>query len=157
SHTEQGSRLPIRVLIRSYNPRAVYGTLTVKQIAQGEAIPVGGSPMRVIVKPGLNAFRFKQPLASQQQSYTYEAVFQPEGVQTEQGEMIKGLTGDRVQNNSATTHVIAVGQRRILFVEQVAGDHQHLVDSLRGVSNSKFKVYPIVADQLPRAKGDLGA
>src|SRR5262249_18119696 len=157
SHTEQGSRLPIRVLIRSYNPRTVYGMLTVKQVAHGEAVPVGGSPMRVIVKPGLNAFRFKQPLASEQQSYTYEAVFQPEGVQTDQGETIKGLVGDRIQNNSATTHVIALGQRRILFVEQVAGDHQHLVDSLRGVSNAKFKVFPITADRLPQAKGDLGA
>jgi uncharacterized membrane protein len=155
--TEQGSRLPIRVLVRSYNPRTVFGTLTLKQISQGEAVPVAPSPMRVRVTPGLNAFRFKQPLANEQQTYTYQAVFQPEGVETESGEIAKGLPGDRVQNNSATTHVIASGQRRILLIEPIAGDHAFLADRLRGIGNSKYKVYTVAADQLPKGKGDLGA
>jgi hypothetical protein len=157
SQTEQGSRLPIRVLIRSYNPRPVYGMLTLKQVSQGEALPVAPSPMRVEVRLGLNAFRFKQPLANQQQTYTYEATFLPEAVKTEQGELVKGLPGDRVQNNSASTHVIATGQRRILLVEPAVGEHQFLADRLREVGNSKYKVYPIAVGQMPVNKAELGA
>src|SRR5262249_20230370 len=35
SVTEQGSRLPIRVLLRSYNPFPVVGTLTLRQMSDG--------------------------------------------------------------------------------------------------------------------------
>src|SRR5207237_668930 len=38
--TEQGSRLPLRVLIRSYHPRTVYGTLALEQIADATRVPV---------------------------------------------------------------------------------------------------------------------
>src|SRR5262249_43780052 len=119
--TELGSRLPIRVLVRSYNPRTVYGTLILKQIADGESVPVAPPPAKVRVRPGLNPFTFKQPLSSQQRSYTYQAIFQPEGVGDEQGPDRVGLEGDRVQNNSATTHVVALGQRRILLIEPNLG------------------------------------
>src|SRR5262249_39610046 len=89
--TEQGSRLPIRVLVRSYNPRAVYGTLVLKQITDGETTPVEPSPMRVKVPPGLTPFAFKQPLVNQQKSYTYQAIFQPEAVENEKGGITPGL------------------------------------------------------------------
>jgi uncharacterized membrane protein len=153
---EQGSRLPIRVLVRSYNPRTVWGTLVVKQIADAESTPIPGSPMRVQVKPGLNAFSFQKPLGSQQQSYTIQAVFQPEASLNDKGEMIAGLPGDRVQNNSATTHVIALGSRRILLVEQRQDEHQLLARRLREIGNAKFKVHTITADKLPEDRSQLG-
>ena len=95
---------------------------------------------------GLNAFRFKQPLANEQQSYTYQAIFEPEGVQLEGDVVLKGLPGDRVQNNRASTHVIALGQRRILFIEPKIGDHQLLVDHLARVGESRFKIHSITPD-----------
>src|SRR5262249_23669089 len=65
--TEQGSRLPIRVLIRSYYPRTVYGTLVLEQVADGTRVRVDDSPRNVQLQPGLNSFSFQQPLASRQQ------------------------------------------------------------------------------------------
>jgi uncharacterized membrane protein len=154
--TEQGSRLPIRVLVRSYNPGTVYGTLVLRQQSGAESSQVPPSPLRVKLRPGLNPFSFKQPLTNRQQSYTYEAIFTPEAVETEKGELVRGLEGDRVQNNSASTHVVALGQRRILVLEQKVGDHQLLVDRLRTMANSKYKVYAMPASRLPENKTDLG-
>src|SRR5262249_40030476 len=126
--TEQGARLPIRVLIRSYNPRTVVGTLALRQLSEGHAaVPVAieggtgveerGPPAVVRLRPGLNAFSFKQSLEAVQRSYTYEAVFTPIESVNDRGERVRGLVGDRVQNNSASTHVVALGRRRVLFVE----------------------------------------
>jgi uncharacterized membrane protein len=154
--TEQGARLPIRVLVRSYHPRTVYGTLVLKQITEGESAIVPPSPAKVQLRPGLNAFSFQQPLINQQQSYTYQAIFQPEAAQNERGQIEPGLAGDRVQNNSATTHVVALGQRRILLVEQNAGDNQLLADRLRAMGNSKYKLLTIPAARLPENKAELG-
>ena len=153
--TEQGSRLPIRVLIRSYHPGIVYGTLILEQNADSSRMPVDDSPRNVQLRPGLNSFSFQQPLANRQQSYTYQAIFQPKAVKNERGDLTPGLAGDRVQNNSATTHVVALGQRRILVVEPCAGEHQLLVDRLRAVGNSKYKVHAIAVDALPPDKADL--
>jgi uncharacterized membrane protein len=153
--TEQGSRLPIRVLVRSYHPRTVYGTLTVEQITDGTRLPVDDSPRNVQLQPGLNSFSFQQPLAGRQQSYTYQAIFQPKAVQNERGGLTPGLAGDRVQNNSATTHVVALGQRRVLLIEPRAGEHQLLVDRLSAVGNSKYKVHALTVDALPPNKADL--
>lgn len=153
--TEQGARLPIRVLIRSHNPRPVAGTLTVRQVSEGDISLVAPSPMRIQLKPGLNVVSFKQPLANEQRSYTYQAIFQPEAVQGTSGEWSPGLPGDRVQNNSATTHVVALGQRRILLIEQRAGEQQLLVDRLKTVGNAKYRVHAITVDQLPQNKAEL--
>jgi uncharacterized membrane protein len=154
--TELGSRLPITVLLRSYNPRTVYGTLIVKQITEGESTPVPGSPRLVRLRPGLNPFSFKQPLTNQTKSYTYQAIFQPEGVVDERGQAVAGLEGDRIQNNSATTHVIATGQRKILLIEQNLGDQELLEQRLRAMANSKYKVHVITPARLPETKADLG-
>lgn len=166
SRTEQGSRVPIRVLVRSYNPRTVIGSLTLRQTAEGQSDQVTinpapnvleiGPPARVRLRPGLNAFSFKQRLESSQQSYTYEAVFQPEWVENEEAKLVRGLTGDRIQNNNAATHVVAIGQRKVLLVEAVPGEHELLADRLREAGNNKFKVYPVSVEQLPKSKGDLG-
>src|SRR5205814_8375708 len=80
--TEQGTRLPIRVLIRSHNPRPVRGKLEVRQkaselvekdgkpevrntttlvpIVPGANVDTPGENARVILKPGLNSFSFRQ-------------------------------------------------------------------------------------------------
>lgn len=165
ARTEQGSRVPIRVLVRSYNPRMVIGTLTLRQINEGlsDMVTINpgpnvleiGPPARVRLRPGLNSFNFKQKLLDSQQSYTYDAVFQPEAVEAEGSGFVK-MVGDRIQNNNASTHVVAMGQRRVLVVEPTNGDHQLLVDRLTDVGNKKYTVHAITADQLPKNKTDLG-
>jgi uncharacterized membrane protein len=167
--TEQGARLPIRVLVRSYNPRPVTGTLKLEQLSEGRpAAPVGiepgpgvkerGPPAVVQLRPGLNAFSFRQTLEAVQRSYTYQAVFQPLESVNESGDVVRGLAGDRVQNNSASTHVVALGRRRVLFVEARghAGEHDHLIQRLQGAGESKFQVTSVTSDLLPIGKTDLG-
>jgi uncharacterized membrane protein len=162
SRTEQGSRLPIRVLLRSYNPGTVVGTLFLKRIVDGVPVPVEPyppgtpNPLRVRLAPGLNTFPFQQPLERAEKSYTYQAIFQPEGVVNERGEKIGDLVGDRVQNNSVTTHVVAMGQRRILVIEPAEGEHDLLIRNLTAMANSKYKVMAIPAGRLPENKADLG-
>jgi uncharacterized membrane protein len=152
---EQGAQLPIRVLVRSFNPNIVVGTLTVKQTSEGHSTDVPGSPRKnVPLQPGLNSFSFRQPLSPEQRSYTYEAEFLPEYVMLPGGERLKGLPGDRPQNNRATTHVVARGQRRILLVEPHTGDHQFLVDTLSH-STAKFQVDTIPVERLPPEKDKL--
>ena len=79
---------------------------------------------KVRLAPGLSTFKFDQPLgAAKGESYTYEAEFVPEGVLVDEGKGVelRPLTGDRVQNNKATTHVIARGRRRVLLLEARRG------------------------------------
>src|SRR5262249_23847423 len=121
--TEQGGQVPIRVLVRSYNPNVVIAKLTLKQITEDKVSDVG-EPVVVRLMVGVNTFAFKRPLTDEQRSYTYEAEIQPLGVKAAgaDGErdpwLFKGrLPGDRVENNRASTHVVARGQRRILILE----------------------------------------
>jgi len=164
--TEQSSQLPIRVLVRSHNPNIVVGNLTLKQITQIEdqegkitpvLVTVPPSPMQAVVRPGLNPFTFKQTL-TKQQSYTYEAIFQPTHVLDDKGRMIsEGLPLDRTENNRASTHVIARGQRNVLLVQARDNEHDKLLDQLERVGGrSKFKVVPMLAERLPKDKEDLG-
>jgi uncharacterized membrane protein len=162
AQVEQGSRLPIRVLLRSTNPNVVVGTLTVKQISRGEAEHVPGSPRKnTVLQPGLNTFTFRQGLTDEQRSYTYQAEFQPEYVANAQGDvLVQGLPGDRVQNNRATTHVVARGQRRILLIEPVEGEHKFLVEQLRaggGMGATKYQIDTATPQKLPGDKGPLAA
>ena len=124
------------------------GTLKLEQKSEGNIVPVAieagpgvrerGPPALVQLKPGLNSFSFKQTLEAVQRSYTYEAVFQPLESQTERGEVIRGLAGDRVQNNSASTHVVALGRRRVLFIEQRThpDEHARLIERLQNAGES---------------------
>ncbi len=140
SLVEQGSKVPIRVLVRSYNRHHVGGKLTLKQITEGEVAQVG-KPREVVLEYGLNPFSFDRPLTDEQRSYTYEAEFQPEWYEDTDGVRHEGKPpGDRPQNNKASAHVVARGQRRILLLEGKAGDHQYLVDKLLAAGKSKFKV-----------------
>lgn len=162
---EQGSQLPIRVLVRSYNPNLVVGTLRVQFQKDGVLRHVVGSPRQVTLQLGLNAFTFQQQLEGDdgqakqidsQQSYTFEAEFQPLQVLDEKGNVLmKGLPGDRVENNRARTHVVARGQRRVLLVEKrpVEGrprEHEFLAQRLAEAGNGKFKVAALTSEMLPK-------
>lgn len=166
--TEQGARLPIRVLVRSYNPRPVTGTLELEQHSEGsQPAPViiepaqnvikRGPPAIVQLRPGLNAFSFKQSLEAVQRSYTYQAVFKPQASTAVGGDAVYGLPGDRVQNNSASTHVVALGRRRVLFIEPrgKAGEHDYLIQRLQAAGESKFQITAATSDLLPIGRSDL--
>jgi uncharacterized membrane protein len=143
---EQGSRIPLRVLVRSFNPHIVVGKLSVKQITEDGTHDVGDRIVRL--RLGLNAFSFTRPLTNEQRSYTYEAEFQPEYVEDEKGDKIQdGLPGDRVQNNRASAHVVARGRRRILLLEGKKDEHRFLSERLKAAGEGKFQVYaePITA------------
>jgi Mg-chelatase subunit ChlD len=151
---EQGSRLPIRVLLRNHNPNPVIGELTLRQIVEGVARPVG-EPKKVTLAPGLSTFKFEQPHldASKTESYTYEAEFVPEGVvvNAEKG-VVERLVGDRVQNNKATTHVVARGRRRILLLETARGQHTYFVREMRA---RKLDITTLRIEELPKDKDKL--
>jgi uncharacterized membrane protein len=140
SIVEQGSRVPIRVLVRSYNRHRVGGKLTLKQITEGEVTQIGKA-REVELQYGLNPFSFDRPLTDEQRSYTYEAEFQPEWYEDTDGIRHEGRPpGDRPQNNKASAHVVARGQRKVLILEGKAGEQQHLVDTLLAAGKSKFKI-----------------
>jgi hypothetical protein len=150
SQIEQGGKAPIRVMVRSYNPNIVVGKLTLKQITEGESRPVG-QPATVRLKKGLNPFSFSRQLTDEQRSYTYEAEFQPEAIEDEDGKVLhKGRPpGDRVQNNRASAHVVARGQRRILVlwgagVQEAANIGKArpdaLIEGLLAAGDKKFKI-----------------
>jgi uncharacterized membrane protein len=150
---ELGSQVPIRVLVRSYNPNVVVGLLTLKQITE-EKTSLVGPPLRVRLHLGLNPFSFTRPVTDQQRSYTYEAEFQPEAIEDAQGNVVfEGRPpGDRPQNNRASAHVVARGTRRVLILEAHAGDHEKLAETLRAAGRAKFEVdeFPVSAlDRYP--------
>ncbi|MBY0523325.1 MAG: VWA domain-containing protein [Gemmataceae bacterium] len=158
--TEQGARFPIRVLIRSYNPRLVKGTVTLRQIVGADsklmppAIGKPGGPLSVTLRPGLNSITFPPPDKPPTGSYTYEAIFQSEGVLVD-GNLLPAPRG-HPQNKRATTHVLALGQRKVLLIENKEGEHDFLFEHLRKLGESKFKVQRITAAGLPQDKADLG-
>lgn len=155
--TEQSSQLSIRVLLRSYNPNIVQGILKLYQVSGGRRVQVPGPREdRVELRPGLNPFTFKHKVEKKDESYTYEATFEPERVINDKREVVApGLPGDRVQNNRASTHVIALGKRRVLLVEPKQGDHQFLVDHLRKAEGSRFTVHTATPDDLPENRAEL--
>jgi hypothetical protein len=137
---EQGARVPVRVLIRSHNPNRVVGRVILKQIIEGQKMPMA-EVKTVALRRGLNVVTFTRRLTDEQRSYSYEAEFLPERVEDEKGEILKReLPGDRVQNNRAAAHVVARGQRRILILEGEAGEHRFLAEKLREAGRAKFKI-----------------
>lgn len=173
-----GQRLPpVRVLIRNASKdRIVGGTLELLRVRDGseEPIPISEGagvedakrqPARVLLRPGLNSFSFRdaalagKPKAGEEASYSYKAVFSPQDARPEAGGVVTvGVPGDRFQNNRAGTHVIARGQRRVLFLEPApaggAGNrHQHLIDALR---RARLLVTPLPVERLPQNRAELG-
>ncbi|VTS01676.1 vWA domain-containing protein [Tuwongella immobilis] len=171
-----GVRLPpIRVLIRNTSPnRTVDGNLELLQLRDGIERPIPiidsagvidskATPPRVRLRPGLNSFRFRDPIppddkSGEGTSFSYRAIFQPlESAPEAGGKITVGLPGDRYQNNRAGTHVVLRGKRRVLFLEATpAGPggftHQHLIDTLR---RAKLTVVPLSVDRLPSNRAEL--
>jgi uncharacterized membrane protein len=152
---EQGARLPIRVLLRNHNPNPVVGELTVRQIAEGHEQLVE-PPRNVRLAPGLTSFSFKQPLNANKESYTYQAEFVPKGVVVRDlgdGKLeTMPLTGDRPQNNKASTHVVTRGRRRVLLLEATPDEHQYLKREMRA---RKIDITSARVDALPKDKDKL--
>jgi uncharacterized membrane protein len=163
--TEKGSRLPIRIVIRSYNPNIIVGNLRLTKIslemhkgdketqASFSAQPVLETEVKL--RQGLNAFFFQQPGSNKDDSYTYEAVFVPQRVVSEGGKVLEnGLPGDRIENNRASANVMSRGQRAVLLVEPEVGEHKLLADRLQK-AKSGLKVVAIQPGNLPRNPAQL--
>src|SRR5262249_39073462 len=78
---EESSVFTIRALLRSLTPLPVVGRLSLFRVSEGKSALVVNPPPRVRLEPGLNSIPFKQRLDQQRQSYRYQAVFEPEGVE----------------------------------------------------------------------------
>jgi Mg-chelatase subunit ChlD/uncharacterized membrane protein len=149
---ERGQRLPIRVLLRNHNPNPVVGDLTLRQIIEGVAKPLGPA-QSVRLAPGLSTFKFNQPLGGDKaESYTYEAEFVPHGVIVPGEDVLQPLTGDRVQNNKATAHVVARGRRRVLLLEAVPHQHDYYIREMRA---RKIDITNLKIEELPKDKDKL--
>jgi len=220
SVTEQGSKVPVTVQVRSFHPETVLARLTLKQITEKEVelgvrLPANKSlglglqaseggrgleitsiagdsplrdsgvekghlllrvdnrpvnrpervdellaaknagdmveltltrePMRLVVdtrvplRKGLNKFSFTRPLTDEQRSYTYEAEVLPLRVEDATGRrLLDGLPGDRVQNNRASAHILARGQRRVLILENRSSDDPKVVVDPNKVVNQEL-------------------
>lgn len=161
SVTEAKARIPIRIVLRSFHPQVVAGSLQLTKISL-EMRKVAGrereqpffeaAPLfetQVKLRPGLNVFFFQQGGVQKDEAYTYEARFVPQWVETPSGKKLeKGLAGDRIENNRASTSVMARGQRAVLLVEPEVGRHQLLADRLQN-SKSSLKVVSIDPGRLP--------
>jgi uncharacterized membrane protein len=165
----QGSRLPIRVLVRNAHPsREVVGGLELIRVGGGQVeddrpadrqvfieiedgpqvLNLNRKPPQVKLVPGLNVFRFRdRDQARGETSYTYKASFSPD----------VRIEGDRVANNRADAAVVARGQRRVLFVDQAFAEdkssHRFLLSQLR---RARIQYAFVNAAQLPNDKTELG-
>jgi uncharacterized membrane protein len=180
---ETDTRMPIRIVLRSYNPQTVIGRLSLTKTSlkmnvdpadptNQLGIAYKRFPVEerlVSVNLGLNGFYLQQSgLKDEKESYTYEAKFVPIGVvkgnfDLENPDWTKldkeAVKGDRPENNYATTSVLARGEKRILFIEPEIGDHALLVKTLKS-SKGTFKVGTMtpaqIQNQVPQDPERLG-
>ncbi|CAN5441996.1 VWA domain-containing protein [soil metagenome] len=156
--TSAGVKLPVRVLVRNASPtRVVIGLLELLRVGpdengvdKTELLPIDADnpdvvspgdakrPATVRLKPGLNAFRFRDKVnGPKEASYSYRSVFTPIESANENGTaLVKGLPGDRVDNNKAGTVVITRSQRKVLFIDgstKGSFPHGHLIKTLQKV------------------------
>ncbi|MGL4424245.1 MAG: VWA domain-containing protein, partial [Gemmataceae bacterium] len=181
--TAAGQRLPVRVLVRNASPtRSVDGILEVVRIGLDDAnlerieqvaidsdspqvlLPLDpGKPARVRLNPGLNMFRFRdKPSIGGESSFSYRATFSPirSGIVVKSDDPAlsnesRGLPGDRIANNRATTAIVSRGQQRVLFIDDSRGatnGHQHLINTL---VRRKIRVDAVNAAKLPVEKNDF--
>jgi uncharacterized membrane protein len=177
-NTSAGARLPLRVVVRNEHPnRIVDGLLELvqirtdggSQIERQVDIEIDGDsrdrvldktklPAKVRLYPGGNVFRFRDRAESRgESSYSYRATFVPLRSAEESGlNVADGLPGDRPTNNRAATTVVARGQRRVLFLEDVPNQnrtqHGHLLAALR---RANFRLDFVPVANLPGDKDDL--
>jgi hypothetical protein len=177
-NTQAGARLPLRVVVRNEHPnRIVDGLLELVQIrtdggqqierqidieidgdTRDRVIDKSKLPARVRLYPGGNVFRFRDRAETRgESSYSYRATFIPLRSADETGlNVAEGLPGDRPTNNRAATTVVARGQRRVLFLEDVPNlersAHAHLYAALR---RANFRIDFVPVSNLPPDKDDL--
>lgn len=140
---EEGAPLLIQVALRSFNPNTVAGMLTVQQRLQREGVDDWvdvAPPKRVQLGPGLKTITFERPRLPEQKekqgSFTFRAKFVPLWSKTSDGKTVEGLPGDRPENNTATTHVIARRDKsRILLLEPTKDAFKLLEDNLPTAAN----------------------
>lgn len=169
SITEKDSRLPLRVLLRSFNPQIVAGklqlyktSLDMKHGEEKKGVPVFNvKPImesRVRLKFGLNGFNFSQPGAAKDDAFVYEVKFVPTHVENDRGiKILDGFAGDRVENNRASAGVMARGQRAVLIIESAsdnAAPHTLLANRLRAAKSS-LKVAAVKSGSLPNNANEL--
>lgn len=97
--------LPIRIILRNYSDKRISGTLSLWRLAGDRELRV---PLKVTLDPGLNVLSLRWPaeLGQPAGSFSYRAVFVPEG-----------LPSDRPDNNEVFAPVIVRGEgRRVLLV-----------------------------------------
>ncbi len=137
--TEKNTRLPMRVVIRSFNPKVVVAQLNLRKISFDPAHDLEidekermKSTSIVKLHQGLNVFYFQQAGSKDDTVFAYEANVIPLRVETPEGALVeRGLPGDRVDNNSARVCVLSRGEKAVLLLESERGRHQLLVSWLK--------------------------
>lgn len=176
--TEKDTRLPLRIVLRSFHPEIVVGSLRLKKTSLEMRKSVnqpGAQPafvdehvyqQEVRLRQGLNVFYLQQPGARTEDAYTFEAQFIPIRVEDARGKLKQaGLRGDRVENNQASASIMTSGQRAVLLIESDEPDdpndiggppHRHklLVDRL-AKTNASLKVVSVFARALPEQPAQL--
>lgn len=159
--TEKDTRLPLRIVLRSFHPELVVGSLHLykKSLDMIRDQPAGDEPplftAQVKLRTGLNVFFYQQPGSKKEDTYTYEAKFIPAYVENRNGRKIEDkLAGDRVENNWASVSVMARGQRAILLIEPRVGDHQLLIERLQQAKPS-LKIVAVEPRRLPQDPAQL--
>ncbi|HYV38174.1 MAG TPA: VWA domain-containing protein, partial [Gemmataceae bacterium] len=172
---EAGTRMPIRIVIRSYNPKPVIGKLWISKTSmktrKAAKDPIGKFDVvykeddriqekYVRINLGLNVFYFRQPPVEEGESYTYKALFEYLGVEKTPVDLdnpnLAALDKstvklDRPENNFASTTVMSRGEKKLLLIEPVIGMHALLLKRL--VQNKpSLKVVVITPEQL-KAQG----
>jgi hypothetical protein len=157
--TDRDTPLPIRIVLRSFHPDTVVGSL---QLTKTSLDMINDQPVfegmpiierKVELRPGLNTFTYQQPGSKKDDAYTYEAKFVPLYVKTAKG-LVQGLPGDRVENNRASASVMARGDRALLVVEPRLGDHKLFVDRLQKAKPS-LKIVTVEPKTLPQDPAKL--
>jgi uncharacterized membrane protein len=154
--TTKDAPLLLHVSVRSYGAAPAEGVLT---LTRASLVAVGksgqdkyafetvqlGKPMVVTLHLGLNPFTFEAPPPAKGESYIYQVKFTPkEGT----------LLTDRVENNIATTQVLARGHRQVLLVEPKSGDHRDMVKRVTKAKPS-LKFVSIEPEGLPSDPDEL--
>lgn len=167
SLADTDTRMPIRIVVRSYVPQTVIAKLSLfktslKMPASGQGAvdftnKQVGEELLVPLRLGLNVFYLEQPGLREEESYVYRAKVEPlglplKGFDIKNPDLAKLDAGpiklDRWQNNYASATVLARGEKKVLLIEPTLGDHKLLTDTLRR-SKSNLKVGTITPGQLP--------
>ena len=177
--TEKGTRRPLYVTLRSAHPQTVVGDLQVyktslekvtdenlqEQFIFRRSVPlflgkdekgkVVEAPLKIKLTTGATERKLPGVIGQKDETCTYEVKFTPAYVEDAKGKLVqKGLPGDRLENNRASTSVVARGKSRVLLIENTRGEHKLLVDRLRA-SNKERQLIVMGVDQLPQDSAGL--